>query len=234
MPPSTNCTCRASPTATATESGTCPVSAPAALSRRARRRRDLVSPWYPSPRSDAGYDVADYRSIDPAFGTLADADALIAEGHALGIRTIIYPAPITARTGTGGSGLRSRRGRAHLNANGSGPARARPAGDLPPNDWPSIFGGPAWTRTTAPDGTRGSGTCTCLRPSSRTSTGSPRGAAGVRGHPALRSIAASTAFGSIPPRCWPRTRRCPSPRARHPIPTATMCMISTGPAEIAD
>src|SRR6266576_1927918 len=51
------------------------------------------SPWYPSPRSDAGYDVADYRSIDPAFGTLADADALIAEGHALGIRTIIDLVP---------------------------------------------------------------------------------------------------------------------------------------------
>src|ERR1700730_7304959 len=51
------------------------------------------SPWYPSPRSEAGYDVADYRSIDPAFGTLADADALIAEGHALGIRTIIDVVP---------------------------------------------------------------------------------------------------------------------------------------------
>src|SRR6185437_7801364 len=51
------------------------------------------NPWYPSPRSDAGYDVADYRSIDPAFGTLADADALIAEGHALGIRTIIDVVP---------------------------------------------------------------------------------------------------------------------------------------------
>jgi 1,4-alpha-glucan branching enzyme len=51
------------------------------------------SPWYPSPRSDAGYDVADYRSIDPAFGTLADADALIAEGHRHGIRTIIDIVP---------------------------------------------------------------------------------------------------------------------------------------------
>ena len=51
------------------------------------------SPWYPSPKSDAGYDVADYRSIDPAFGTLADADALIAEGHAHGIETIIDIVP---------------------------------------------------------------------------------------------------------------------------------------------
>src|ERR1039458_7300798 len=51
------------------------------------------SPWYPSPRSDAGYDVADYRSIDPAFGTLDDADALIAEGHTHGIRTIIDIVP---------------------------------------------------------------------------------------------------------------------------------------------
>src|ERR1700684_796228 len=51
------------------------------------------SPWYPSPRSDAGYDVADYRAIYPAFVPLDGSDALIAEAHALGIRTIIDIVP---------------------------------------------------------------------------------------------------------------------------------------------
>ena len=51
------------------------------------------NPWYPSPMSDAGYDISDYRSIDPVFGTLADADALIAEAHAAGIRIIIDVVP---------------------------------------------------------------------------------------------------------------------------------------------
>jgi len=114
------------------------------------------SPWYPSPRSDAGYDVADYRSIDPAFGTLADADALIAEGHALGIRTIIDVVPNHCSD-------RHRWFQAALAAGPGSPERERfwfrpgrgPGGDLPPNDWRSIFGGPAWTRTTAPDGTPG-------------------------------------------------------------------------------
>ena len=51
------------------------------------------NPWYPSPMADAGYDISDYRSIDPVFGTLADADALIAEAHAHGIRIIIDVVP---------------------------------------------------------------------------------------------------------------------------------------------
>src|ERR1700761_5369371 len=66
------------------------------------------SPWYPSPRSDAGYDVADYRSIDPAFGTLADADALLGRapvfpGRARGgagltrTRTVLVPARARSR-----------------------------------------------------------------------------------------------------------------------------------------
>jgi alpha-glucosidase len=51
------------------------------------------NPWYPSPMSDAGYDIADYRDIEPAFGTLGDADALIAEAHSAGIRIIIDVVP---------------------------------------------------------------------------------------------------------------------------------------------
>jgi alpha-glucosidase len=114
------------------------------------------SPWYPSPRSDAGYDVADYRSIDPAFGTLADADALIAEGHALGIKTIIDIVPNHCSD-------QHRWFQAALAAAPGSPERARfwfrpgrgAGGDLPPNNWRSIFGGPAWTQTTAADGTPG-------------------------------------------------------------------------------
>jgi len=114
------------------------------------------SPWYPSPRSDAGYDVADYRSIDPAFGTLADADALIAEGHAYGIRTIIDIVPNHCSD-------QHRWFRSALAAPPGSAERARfwfrpgrgDGGDMPPNNWRSIFGGPAWTRTTAPGGTPG-------------------------------------------------------------------------------
>jgi alpha-glucosidase len=51
------------------------------------------NPWYPSPLADAGYDIADYRSIDPAFGTLQEAEQLIAEARALGIRTIVDVVP---------------------------------------------------------------------------------------------------------------------------------------------
>src|SRR6266567_826375 len=111
------------------------------------------SPWYPSPRSDAGYDVADYRSIDPAFGTLADADALIAEGHALGIRTIIDIVPNHCSD-------QHRWFQAALAAPPGSAERARfwfrpGRGDLPPNNWQSIFGGSAWTRTTTRDGEPG-------------------------------------------------------------------------------
>src|SRR5262245_33610831 len=52
-----------------------------------------MSPWYPSPMADAGYDVADFRDIDPVFGSLADASALITEAHALGIRIIVDIVP---------------------------------------------------------------------------------------------------------------------------------------------
>src|SRR5512134_589149 len=47
-----------------------------------------VNPWYPSPMVDHGYDVADYRDVDPRFGTLDDARALVADAHALGLRVV--------------------------------------------------------------------------------------------------------------------------------------------------
>lgn len=115
-----------------------------------------LSPFYASPQADAGYDVADYRAVDPMFGTLLDADALIRDAHGLGLRIIVDLVPNHSsdqhewfqralREGPG-SPLRDRY---HFRPGKGG------NGELPPNDWESIFGGPAWTRTEDPDGTPG-------------------------------------------------------------------------------
>jgi alpha-glucosidase len=114
------------------------------------------TPWYPSPKSDAGYDVADYRSIDPAFGTLADADALIADGHAHGIKTIIdiVPNHCSDRHPWFQAALAAPPGSAERDRFWFRPGRG-PGGHLPPNNWQSIFGGPAWTRVASPDDTPG-------------------------------------------------------------------------------
>ncbi len=114
------------------------------------------SPWYPSPMADAGYDVADYRDIDPVFGTLAEAEALIAEAHALGIRTIVDVVPNHCSDAhpwfqaalAGGPGAPER------DLFWFRPGRG-PNGDQRPTDWVGEFGGPTWTRTTNPDGTPG-------------------------------------------------------------------------------
>ncbi|MCM0641506.1 glycoside hydrolase family 13 protein [Cellulomonas wangsupingiae] len=115
-----------------------------------------LSPFYRSPQADAGYDVADYRDVDPLFGTLADADALVARAHELGLRVVVDLVP--NHTSDEHVWFRA----ALASAPGS-PERARyhfregrgEHGELPPNNWESIFGGPAWTRTTQPDGTPG-------------------------------------------------------------------------------
>ncbi|MEU3500784.1 glycoside hydrolase family 13 protein [Streptomyces hundungensis] len=107
-----------------------------------------LSPFYASPQADAGYDVADYRAIDPMFGTLHDADALIRDAHELGLRIIVDLVPNHS------SDQHEWFKRALAEGPGS-PLRARyhfrpgkgANGELPPNDWESIFGGPAWTRT---------------------------------------------------------------------------------------
>ncbi|MFG3528061.1 glycoside hydrolase family 13 protein [Streptomyces sp. NPDC047917] len=115
-----------------------------------------LSPFYASPQADAGYDVADYRAIDPMFGTLLDADGLIRDAHDLGLRIIVDLVPNHS----------SDRHEWFRRALAEGPGSAlreryhfRPGkgedGELPPNDWESVFGGPAWTRTTDPDGTPG-------------------------------------------------------------------------------
>jgi alpha-glucosidase len=113
-------------------------------------------PWYASPQADAGYDVADYRAIDPVFGTLAEAEELIGEAHALGIRVVVDVVPNHCSTAHPWfvEALRNGPGSAATDLFWFRPGRGA-GGTLPPNEWQSIFGGPAWTRVTNPDGTPG-------------------------------------------------------------------------------
>ncbi len=110
-----------------------------------------VNPWYVSPLHDGGYDVVDYRNIDPRFGTLDEAVAMIDEARNLGLEVMVdlvpnhtsseHPWFREALASPPGSNPRSRY---HFRT-GRGPD-----GDTPPNDWRSVFGGEAWSR--APDG----------------------------------------------------------------------------------
>ncbi|GGO79880.1 glycoside hydrolase family 13 protein [Wenjunlia tyrosinilytica] len=106
-----------------------------------------LTPFYASPQADAGYDVADYRAVDPLFGDLSDADDLVRDAHRHGLRVIVDVVPnhtsdehawfqeaLAARPGS------AARTRYHFR-----PGRGE-GGHLPPNDWESVFGGPAWTR----------------------------------------------------------------------------------------
>jgi len=106
------------------------------------------NPWYPSPLADAGYDIADYRSIDPAFGTLWEAEQLIAEARTLGIRTIvdIVPNHVSNEHPWFREALAAPAGSASRELFWFRPGTGED-GELPPNGWQSIFGGPAWTRT---------------------------------------------------------------------------------------
>jgi alpha-glucosidase len=115
--------------------------------------------------ADGGYDVADYRAIDPLFGTLEDAQAVIDRAHDLGLRVIvdIIPNHTSDRHTWFQAALARGRGsaarRRYLFRDGRGPG-----GDLPPNDWGSVFGGPAWTRVAEPDGTPGQWYCHLFAP----------------------------------------------------------------------
>lgn len=114
------------------------------------------TPWYASPQADGGYDVADYRRIEPAFGDLELAEIVIAEARDRGIRTIVDVVPNhvssehvwfrQALAEGPGSAARSR----FWFRLGSGET-----GEAPPTRWPSEFGGESWTRTTNPDGSPG-------------------------------------------------------------------------------
>jgi alpha-glucosidase len=110
-----------------------------------------ITPFYPSPQHDAGYDVSDYRDVDPRFGTLSDVDDLLRRAHALGLRVVVdlvpnhtsseHPWFQQALAAAPGSRERAR----YLFRGGRGRGGSRP-----PNNWQSVFGGPAWERV--PDG----------------------------------------------------------------------------------
>ncbi len=110
-----------------------------------------LSPFYPSALVDGGYDVDDYRDVDPRIGTLADFDEMSAGLHSAGIRLIvdIVPNHSSDRHRWFREALASPKGSAPRNRyifrDGGGPD-----GTLAPADWPSLFGGPAWTQV--PDG----------------------------------------------------------------------------------
>ncbi len=114
------------------------------------------SPFFKSPQKDAGYDVSDYKDIDPLFGTLDDFDALVSASKKLGIKVIVdlvpnhssdqhelFQAALAAPEGSAERAM-------YIFRDGKGKN-----GELPPNNWPSVFGGNAWTRITNPDGTPG-------------------------------------------------------------------------------
>ena len=106
-----------------------------------------LSPFYSSPQKDAGYDVSDYKNVDPLFGTLEDFDSLVKRAHELNLRVMIDLVPNHT------SDQHSWFQQALAAAEGS-PARnyyhfkngLGENGELPPNNWQSMFGGPAWTR----------------------------------------------------------------------------------------
>lgn len=114
------------------------------------------NPWYVTPMADGGYDVEDYRRIDPRFGTLEEAELLISEALALGIRTIIdiVPNHISARHPWFQQALAAGPGSAERERFWFHPGRGE-GGDEIPTHWVSSFQGSTWTRTTNPDGTPG-------------------------------------------------------------------------------
>jgi len=102
-----------------------------------------LSPFFTSPMADFGYDVADYCDVDPIFGTLGDFDALVARAHALGLRVIIDQ--VYAHTSDAHAWFHESRGdRGNAKADWYVWADAKADG-TPPNNWQSVFAGPAWT-----------------------------------------------------------------------------------------
>lgn len=102
-----------------------------------------LSPFFRSPMADMGYDVSDYRDVDPVFGTLADFEVLVAHAHDLGLKVIIDQV-LSHTSDQHPAFAESRTGRTNPKADWFVWADPRPDG-TPPNNWLSVFGGPAWT-----------------------------------------------------------------------------------------
>ena len=115
-----------------------------------------LSPFYRSPNKDGGYDVSDPRDVDPRFGNMKDAEDLINAAHQHQIRIIVDIVPnhfstehLWFKEALASAPGSSARNRFHF-YDGRGQS-----GEIPPNNWNSIFGGPAWTRITESDGRPG-------------------------------------------------------------------------------
>ena len=114
------------------------------------------SPFFKSPQKDAGYDVSDYTTIDPIFGTNEEFYALLAKAKSLGIRIIVDLVPnhssdqheLFQKALKAAPGSPEREMYVFRDGKGAN-------GELPPNNWESVFGGNAWTRITEPDGKPG-------------------------------------------------------------------------------
>lgn len=115
-----------------------------------------LSPFQRSPQRDGGYDVSDFCDVDPLFGSMADFDELLEAAHRLGLKVIVDLIPNhssnehawfqEALAAAPGSAERAR----YMFRDGLGAD-----GSVPPNNWESVFGGPAWTRVTEADGSAG-------------------------------------------------------------------------------
>jgi len=101
-----------------------------------------LSPFFTSPMRDFGYDVADYRDVDPVFGTLADFDALVARAHSLGLKVMIDQV-FSHSSDQHPWFQESRSSRDNPRSDWYVWADPKPDGS-PPNNWQSVFGGPAW------------------------------------------------------------------------------------------
>ncbi len=101
-----------------------------------------LSPFFKSPMADMGYDVSDYLAVDPMFGTLGDFDAVVAEAHRLGLKVVIDQV-LAHSSDRHPWFVESRRSRGNAKAGWYVWADARPDGTAP-NNWLSVFGGPAW------------------------------------------------------------------------------------------
>ena len=235
---STRSTSAASPTRTATAPATSPACA--RTSRTCATSASTPSgspPGTPSPLADGGYDVADYRAIDPAFGTLERGRAADRRGAARsGSARSSTSSRTTSRTSTRGSRRRSPPGPGSPERERFWfrPGHAAPDGDEPPTSWRSNFGGPAWTRTTNPDGTPGEWYLHLFAPEQPDlNWDAPGRPARARGHPPLlvrprrrrRAHRLGGAAGQGSRRC-PRSRPTRRPASTR-TPTATSCTTST-------
>jgi alpha-glucosidase len=114
-----------------------------------------ISPFYPSPMADFGYDVSDYTGVDPLFGTIADFDVLLATAHSKGLRVILdfvpnhtsdqHPWFIESRSSRDNPKRDWYLWHDPIPYNNDAAHDTRPISEQFPNNWTSHFGGPAWT-----------------------------------------------------------------------------------------